>query len=149
MLLNEICTPDVVCCGADSTALAAARLMRERHVGDVVVVDEPNGDQTPIGVVTDRDLVVEVIAKEQDPAKVTVREIMRTPVVVAHATEEVSEAVERMKAHGVRRIPIMGESQRLVGILCLDDLLKQIVTDAGALVDIVSREQSHEHRARR
>ena len=149
MLLNEICTPDVVYCSADSTALAAARLMRERHVGDVVVVDEPNGDQTPIGVVTDRDIVVEVIAKEQDPAKVTVREIMRTPVVVAHATEEVSEAVERMKVHGVRRIPVMGESQRLVGILCLDDLLKQIVTDAGALVDIVSREQSHEHRARR
>lgn len=149
MLLNEICTPDVAYCSADSTALAAARLMRERHVGDVVVVDEPNGDQTPIGVVTDRDIVVEVIAKGQDPAKVTVREIMRTPVVVAHATEEVSEAVERMKAHGVRRIPVMGESQRLVGILCLDDLLKQIVTDAGALVDIVSREQSHEHRTRR
>jgi len=149
MLLNEICTPDVVYCNADSTALAAARLMRERHVGDVVVVDEPNGHQTPIGVVTDRDIVVEVIAKEQDPAKVTVREIMRTPVVVAHATEEVSEAVERMKAHGVRRIPVMGESQRLVGILCLDDLLKQMVTDAGALVEIVSREQRREHRTRR
>ena len=149
MLLSEICTPDVVYCSADSTALAAARLMRERHVGDVVVVDEPNGDQTPIGVVTDRDIVVGVIAKDQDPAKVIVREIMRTPVVVAHATEEVSEAVERMKVHGVRRIPVMGESQRLVGILCLDDLLKQIVTDAGALVDIVSREQSREHRTRR
>jgi len=149
MLLSEICTPDVVYCGADSTALAAARLMRERHVGDVVVVDEPNGDQTPIGVVTDRDIVIEVIAKEQDPAKVTVREIMRTPVVVAHATEDVSEAVARMKAHGVRRIPVMGESQRLIGILCLDDLLKQVVADAGALVDIVSREQSREHRTRR
>ena len=149
MLLSEICTPDVVYCGADSTALAAARLMRERHVGDVVVVDEPNGDQTPIGVVTDRDIVIEVIAKEQDPAKVTVREIMRTPVVVAHATEDVSEAVARMKAHGVRRIPVMGESQRLIGILCLDDLLKQVVVDAGALVDIVSREQSREHRTRR
>jgi len=149
MLLNEICTPDVVFCGADSTALAAARLMRERHVGDVVIVDEPNGDQTPIGVVTDRDIVVEVIAKEQNPAQVTVREIMRTPVVVAHATEDVSEAVQRMKAHGVRRIPVMGEFQRLVGILCLDDLLKQFVTEAGALVDIVSQEQSREHRTRR
>jgi len=149
MLLNEICTPDVVYCGADSTALAAARLMRERHVGDVVIVDEPTGDQTPIGLVTDRDIVVEVIAKEQDPAKVTVREIMRTPVVVAHATEDVSAAIERMKAHGVRRIPVMGESQRLVGILCLDDLLKQMVADASALVDIVSHEQSREHRTRR
>jgi CBS domain-containing protein len=149
MLLNEVYTPDVVYCSADSTALAAARLMRERHVGDVVVVDEPNGDQTPIGVVTDRDIVVEVIAKDQDPAKVSVREIMRTPVVVAQATEDVSEAVERMKVHGVRRIPVMGESQRLVGILCLDDLLKQIAAEAGTLVDIVSREQNREHRQRR
>jgi CBS domain-containing protein len=149
MLLNEVYTPDVVYCSADSTALAAARLMRERHVGDVVVVDEPNGDQTPIGVVTDRDIVVEVVAKDQDPAKVTVREIMRTPVVVAHATEEVSQAVERMKVHGIRRIPVMGESQRLVGILCLDDLLKQIAAEAGTLVDIVSREQNREHRQRR
>jgi len=149
MLLNEICTPDVVCCGADSTALAAARLMRERHVGDVVIVDEPNGDQTPIGVVTDRDIVVEVIAREQNPAQVTLREIMRTPVVVGHATEDVSVAIERMKAHGVRRIPVMGESRRLVGILCLDDLLKQMVADASALVDIVSHEQSREHRTRR
>jgi CBS domain-containing protein len=149
MLLNEICTPDVVYCSADSTALAAARLMRERHVGDVVVVDEPNGDQVPLGVVTDRDIVVEVIARELDPAKVTVREIMRTPVVVAQATEEVSQAVERMKVHGVRRIPVMGDSQRLVGILCLDDLLKQIAAEAGTLVDIVSREQNREHRQRR
>ena len=149
MLLNEICTPDVVYCSADSTALAAARLMRERHVGDVVVVEEPNGDQVPIGVVTDRDIVVEVIAQEQDPAKVTVREIMRTPVVVAQATEEVSQAVERMKVHGIRRIPVMGESHRLVGILCLDDLLKQIAAEAGTLVDIVSREQNREHRLRR
>lgn len=149
MLLNEICTPDVVYCSADSTALAAARLMRERHVGDVVIVDEPNGDQTPIGVVTDRDLVVEVIARQRDPAKVTVREIMRTPVVVAHATEEVSQAVERMKANGVRRIPIMGELQRLVGVFCLDDLVKQVAADAGAMVEIVSREQNRERRTRR
>lgn len=149
MLLNEICTPDVVYCSADSTALAAARLMRERHVGDVVVVAEPNGDQTPIGVVTDRDIVIEVIAKEQDPATVTVREIMRTPVVVAHATEDVSEVIERMKTHGVRRIPVMGEFQKLVGIFCLDDLLKRVAADAGALVEIVSREQNREHRTRR
>lgn len=149
MLLNEICTPDVVYCSADSTALAAARLMRERHVGDVVVVAEPNGDQTPIGVVTDRDIVIEVIAKEQDPATVTVREIMRTPVVVAHATEDVSEVIERMKTHGVRRIPVMGEFQKLVGIFCLDDLLKRVAADAGAVVEIVSREQNREHRTRR
>jgi len=149
MLLSEICTPDVVYCTAEITAAAAARLMRERHVGDVIVVAEPEVDQTPIGVVTDRDLVVEVLAKERDPAKVKVREIMRTPIVVAHSSEDAHQALERMKIHGVRRIPVMDEHGRLAGILCLDDLLKRLAADAVALAAVVSREQDQERRARR
>jgi CBS domain-containing protein len=149
MLLKEILTPDVVYCAADISALAAARLMRERHVGDVVVVDDADNGQTPIGVVTDRDLVVEVLAKERDPASLTVREIMRTPVVIAHTSEDASEALERMKRHGVRRIPVMGEHQQLAGILCLDDLLTRIALDVTALAEVVARAQDREHRTRR
>ena len=149
MLLKEICTPDVVYCGAETSALAAARLMRERHVGDVVVVDEPTGDQTPIGVVTDRDLVMEVLALERDPTRVCVREFMRTPVVVAQTDEDASQAIERMKVNGVRRIPVMDEERKLAGIVSLDDLLKQLAADASTLVEIVAREQNREHRTRR
>jgi len=149
MLLKEICTPDVVYCTVDTTAATVARLMRERHVGDVVVVEDAEGDQTPIGVVTDRDLVVEVLAKERDPAKVKVREIMRAPIVVAHASEDVHQALERMTVHGVRRIPVMGEHMKLAGILCLDDLLKRLAADAVALAAIVAREQDREQRTRR
>ncbi len=148
MLLKEICTPDVVHCAPEVTALGIARLMRERHVGDVVVVEDEE-DQTPIGVVTDRDIVVEVLGRERDPAKVTAREIMRKPVVIARTTEDAGQAVERMKAHGVRRIPVMDERRKLAGIVCLDDLLKQLAAEAGALADIISREQDLEHRNRR
>lgn len=149
MLLKEICTPDVVHCTPEITALGLARLMRERHVGDVVVVEDAENDQTPVGVVTDRDLVVEVLGRERDPAKVSAREIMRKPVVIARTTEDTNQAIERMKAHGVRRIPVLDEQRRLAGIVCLDDLLKQLAAEAGALVDIVSREQDREHRNRR
>lgn len=149
MLLKEICTPDVVHCAPETTALALARLMREHHVGDVVVVEDADSDQTPVGVVTDRDLVVEVLGRERDPARVSAREIMRKPVVIARTTEDASQAVERMKAHGVRRIPVMDERRKLAGIVCLDDLLKLLAADAGALVDIISREQDREHRNRR
>lgn len=149
MLLKEICTPDVVYCTVDTTAATVARLMRERHVGDVVVVEDAEGDQTPIGVVTDRDLVVEVLAKERDPAKIKVREIMRAPIVVAHASEDVHQALERMTVHGVRRIPVMSEHMKLAGILCLDDLLKRLAADAVALAAIVAREQDREQRTRR
>ena len=149
MLLKEICTPDVVHCSPQTTALGLARLMRERHVGDVVVVEDPQSDQTPIGLVTDRDLVVEVLGRERDPARVRAREIMRKPVVIARTSEDTAQAVERMKAHGVRRIPVMDEHRRLAGIVCLDDLLRQLAAEAGALVEIVSREQDREHRDRR
>lgn len=148
MLLKEICTPDVVCCAPEDTALGIARLMRERHVGDVIVVEDDE-DQTPVGVVTDRDIVIEVLGRERDPAKVCAREIMRKPVVIARTTEDAAQAIERMKAHGVRRIPVMDEQRKLAGIVCLDDLLKQVAAEAGALVDIISREQDREHRTRR
>ena len=149
MLLKEICTPDVVCCTPGTTVLAAARLMRQRHVGDLVVVEDPEGDQSPLGMVTDRDLVVEVLAQERNPAQVTVREIMRKPVVIAGTHEDAAQALERMKLHGIRRIPVVGDDRKLAGIISLDDLLVQLAADANTLVDIVAREQGREHRVRR
>jgi CBS domain-containing protein len=149
MLLKEICTPDVVCCSPETTVLAAARLMRQRHVGDLVVVDDPEGDQSPLGMVTDRDLVVEVLAQERNPAQLTVRDVMRKPVVIAGCNEDAAQAVERMKLHGVRRIPVMGNDRKLAGIISLDDLLVQLAAETKTLVDVVAREQGREHRVRR
>lgn len=149
MLLRELCTPDVVSCAPEESALHAAGLMRKHHVGDVVVVEHPETDRSPIGLVTDRDIVIEVLGKELDPAKVTLRQIMRTPIVIASVSEDIAQAVERMKFHGVRRIPVVDETSRLIGILCLDDLLKRLASDAAALAEVVSREQDREHRVRR
>ena len=149
MLLKDICTPDVVSCAADRTALHAARLMREHHVGDVIVVEDAESDSSPIGVVTDRDIVVEVLGKELDPARVTLREVMRTPVVIASTSEDLAQAVDRMKFQGVRRIPVVDESSRLVGVFSLDDLLKRLAVEAASIADIVAREQDRERRMRR
>ena len=149
MLLKEICMPDVVSCAADRSALHAARLMRQHHVGDVIVVEDVESDSSPIGVVTDRDIVVEVLGKELDPARVTLRQIMRTPVVIASMTEDAAQALERMKFHGVRRIPVVDEKSRLIGVLSLDDLLQRLAADAASLAEVVTREQDREHRMRR
>jgi CBS domain-containing protein len=149
MLLKDLSTPDVVCCDPDSSVLHAARLMRQHHVGDVVVVEDTETDSSPIGVVTDRDIVVEVLGKELDPARVTLRQIMRTPAVIAGTFEDVAQAVERMKAHGVRRIPVVDSNSKLMGILCLDDLVKHLAADAASLAEVISREQDREHRTRR
>jgi CBS domain-containing protein len=149
MLLKEICTPDVVLCSSDTRVLTAARIMRQKHVGDLVVVDDSDGDQTPLGMVTDRDIVVEVLGKELDPRTVTVAEIMRKPAVIANECEDVSQAIDRMKAHGVRRIPVMGADRKLIGIVAVDDLLRKLAAVASALADIVDRQQGNEHRGRR
>jgi CBS domain-containing protein len=149
MLLKDLCTPDVIACTADKSALHAAKLMRQHHVGDVVVVNDVEADQSPIGVVTDRDIVVEVLGRELDPAKVTLREIMKKPAVIASTSEDVMQAVERMKVHGVRRIPVVDETAKLAGILCLDDLLRRLAVDVANLAEVVTREQDREHRTRR
>ena len=149
MLLKDLCTPDVVSCTPDCSALHAARLMRQHHVGDLVVIEDAETDPSPIGMVTDRDIVVEVLGRDLDPAKVTLRQIMRKPAVIANVSEDVAQALERMKAHGVRRIPVVDGGSSLVGILCLDDLLKRLAADAAALVEVISREQDREHRLRR
>jgi CBS domain-containing protein len=70
-------------------------------------------------------------------------------VVIANQGEDTSQALERMRTHGVRRLPVINDSGALVGIVTVDDLVKRLAADATALVDVISREQTHEQRARR
>ncbi len=149
MLLREVCTPDVVCCSAQISALEAARLMRHKHVGDLVVVDDPKKERTPLGVITDRDLVVEVLGNERDPAATIVGTLLHTPVVIAQESEDTSQLIERMRAHGIRRVPVVDQQGGVVGIITLDDLLRLFVTDASALLDIMAKGQQREQHSRR
>lgn len=149
MLLNEICVLDVASCGRDAGILEAARLMRQHHTGDLIVVDDPDGDRVPVGIVTDRDIVVEVLANGLDLAETKVAEIMSSKLVIAGAEEDSSDAVERMRLHGVRRLPVVDHAGRLMGIVTLDDMLTLHAAQAAALADIVSKEQRREHRAKR
>lgn len=149
MLLKSICTPDVTCCSPRTTVLEAAHLMRRKHTGDLVVVDDNEDKAAPLGIITDRDIVIEVLAKGLDPSTTPVSSLIRTPVVIASEGEDTYQALERMKLHGVRRIPVVGDSGALVGIITVDDLLACLAADAFSLAQIVSRQQNHEHRTRR
>jgi len=149
MLLKEICTANVVCCGPQTTVLQAASLMRHRHVGDVVVVDNPNDEGIPLGIVTDRDIVVEVLGNGLDPAKTTVGSLMRKPLIIAQESEDTAQVIERMRAHGVRRLPVVANEGEVVGIVTLNDLLRQFVTDASALLGIMTKGQINEQHTRR
>lgn len=149
MLLKEVCVLDVVCCGRSTGIIEAARMMRKHHAGDLIVVDDPNGDRVPVGILTDRDIVVEVLANELDPTKTTVAQVMSSKLVIAEGSEDTSVAVERMHLHGVRRLPVVGRSGGLIGVFTLDDALKLHAARAAEFVDIAAKGQTHERRTRR
>jgi CBS domain-containing protein len=133
----------------DASILEAARLMRQHHTGDLVVVGDPAGDRVPVGIVTDRDIVVEVLANELDPASTTVAKVMSSKLVIASAAEDINVAIDRMRLHGIRRLPVVEQGGRLMGIVTLDDVLRLHAAAAAALTEIVSREQRREYRSRR
>ena len=149
MLIKDICTLEIASCGRDASIFEAARLMREHHTGDLIVLDDPQGDRTPAGILTDRDIVLLVLAAELDPAATKVSAVMSSKLVIAGATEEVAVAVERMRTHGVRRLPVVDHDGSLYGIVTLDDMLTLHAERATVLAEIVSKEQSKERRSRR
>lgn len=124
MRIGEICTRSVVTCRRDTSAAEVARLMREHHVGDVIVVDERDGKLMPVAVVTDRDLVIEFMAQGLDPERVCVGDLAVDEIVTATESELVYDAVWHMRGKGVRRLPITDAQGRLTGILTADDVAR-------------------------
>ncbi len=149
MPVSEICNREVVIVQRHNTILEAARLMREFHVGDVVVVEERGGVKVPVGIVTDRDLVVEIMAPAVDQNVATLGDIMGPELVTVMEHAGVSETIEYMRAKGVRRVPVVGKNGALIGILALDDLLELLAEELLALAKLVRHEQKKEAMSRR
>lgn len=149
MRVGDFCIRDVVQCRREASALELSQLMRESHVGDVVVVDQPNGKKIAVGIVTDRDLVIEVMAKERDPALVTARELMGGELVTVGEGNDVYETAELMRDRGVRRTPVVDDQGALLGIVTLDDLLRIIAEQLALLARVIARERFQERQSRR
>jgi CBS domain-containing protein len=149
MPISEICNREVVIVQRNNTILEAAQLMRQHHVGDVVVVEERGGVKVPVGIVTDRDLVVEIMAPAIDQTVITVGDIMVTELATVKENAGLSETIEYMRAKGVRRVPVVDKGGGLVGILTLDDLLELLAEELLALARLVRHEQKKETMSRR
>jgi CBS domain-containing protein len=149
MPISEICNREVVIVQRDTTASEAAQIMRQHHVGDVVVVDDRGGVKIPVGIVTDRDLVVEIMAPAIDQMAVTVGDIMASELATVKENAGVFETIEYMRAKGVRRVPVVDKGGGLIGILALDDLLELLAEELLALAKLVRHEQKKEIQNRR
>ena len=148
MPIGEICNRDVVVALSNETALEAARLMRQYHVGDVLVVEERDGKRIPVGIVTDRDLVVEIVAPELDSTFITVKDIMAPNFITVSERLGVYETIQFMRGKGVRRLPVVDDGGALVGIVTLDDLLALLAEELDAMAKLVAREQQKEKSSR-
>ncbi|MHB1189146.1 CBS domain-containing protein [Thiobacillus sp.] len=148
MAVGEICNREVVIAVKTLSVVDAAQLMRTHHVGDLVVVEEKDGCKHPVGIVTDRDIVVEVVAAGVNPDTLKVGDIMGPDVATVRESEGLFEALRYMRDKGVRRMPVVDREGGLVGILTLDDLLSLLAEEMTELAKLVSRERQREATAR-
>jgi CBS domain-containing protein len=146
MDIGKYCNREVIVTEKDATIIEIAQLMRKFHVGDVVIVEPTREGNRPVGIVTDRDLVIEILAQELDPGSVTAVDFMSTNVITVRETDDLLHTLEQMRAHGVRRIPVVNEQGDLEGILTVDDVLELVAEQLSDLATLVRREVIEEKR---
>jgi CBS domain-containing protein len=149
MTTGKFCTRDTIVAQKDASIVEVAKLMRERHVGDIVIVSDEGGENVPVGIVTDRDLVVEIIAQELSPDDVAIGDIMSYELVTAREDDSLWDTIQQMRIKGVRRMPVVNARGGLAGIVTLDDVLELLADELSALGKTVGREQQRERGHRR
>ena len=146
MRAGEICNREVVIVGRDKSVTEAASIMREYHVGDVVVCEQKYGKQVPVGIFTDRDIALEIVAKGTDPDNVLVGDAMSYNLITVTEDDDLLHVIEVMRDKGIRRIPVTDAEEMLVGILTVDDILDLL---AGVLIDLTHLVDSQRRREAR
>ncbi|RFA28980.1 histidine kinase [Alkalilimnicola ehrlichii] len=144
MAVSELCNREVVIVRAEESVQTVAELMRGYHVGDVVVVKQIDGKQVPVGMVTDRDVVIEVMAVNVDPLQITAGDLMSTDLVTVDEREDLPDATAKMRRSGVRRVVVVDSEGALVGILTVDDILEILAEELNDLSQILYRQVERE-----
>ncbi len=150
MLVRDYCNMNVICCDPDAPIAEVAALMRRHHVGDVIVLDnQQEGMRVPIGIVTDRDILVETIALDIDAKLFTASDLMTTPVTTVQEDAGLNEAIAVMRGKRVRRLPVVNRAGSLYGIVTTDDLLNLIASELAMIAGLVVEQTVQEGRLRK
>lgn len=136
MKTSELCTRDVVTATAATSLTELSKLMRKNHVGSVVVTGD-GGGRKPLGIVTDRDIVVEVLAMGLNPGTVTAGDIMTIAPAVSRQEDDALWALKIMRDRGVRRLPVVDDKGDLAGMLAFDDLMQHVGTTLGDIAQVI------------
>jgi CBS domain-containing protein len=140
MKCSEVMTENPVCCLPSDSVSQAARVMRREHISPVPVVSDERTKEI-IGIVTDRDLAIRVVAELRDPNRTTVGDVMTHAIVVCREDDDLSSALAAMDEYQIRRIPVIDHGGRLVGIILEEDVTTRVHGPASAavLIEEISR----------
>jgi CBS domain-containing protein len=142
--LSAMCKFPVQVATRNTTIVAAAQMMREGHAGALIVVDGAVKSPKPIGIVTDRDIVVAIVALDLDPNVFLLDDLLNRSLVVAKGDQSIREGLAIMNAKGIRRLPVVSKTGALIGIVALDDLIAEIARDLKQVADVIEREITKE-----
>ncbi|HET7524474.1 MAG TPA: CBS domain-containing protein [Burkholderiaceae bacterium] len=145
---GDICTRDVAVAYKGMALNEAARLMRERHVGCLVAIEHTGEGRIVAGMLTDRDIVTAVVAKDMDAATLRVDDVMTRDVVTARESDSVLDVLATMRRRAVRRVPVTGPQGELIGLVAADDLLGLIADELRTLVQALVAQPRAEQSAR-
>jgi len=148
MKISEICTHDVIVAQRQSTILELAQLMRKHHVGNIIIVDQVGLRRKPVGIVTDRDIIMELVAKEESLNSVNANDIMSADLVTVGEYVATWDAMDIMREHGIRRLPVVDGVGLLTGIVSTDDILEALAEQILDLVMLFGREKRLEKKSR-
>jgi CBS domain-containing protein len=139
MNVESICTRHLVSLDGRESLQRAALAMREHHVGAIIVTEERADGLHVSGLVTDRDLAIEVLARGGDASLVPLARLVQGPPVAVDSRASLEQAVQLMESAGVRRLLVHGEDGKLIGLLSLDDLLPAMVVPLAGLAGVIKR----------
>lgn len=145
---GDVCTRDVAYAYRNLSVTEAARLMRERHVGSLVVIDETDQGRVVVGMLTDRDIVTAIVAKDVDPRTLRIEDAMGSDLVTAREEDSMLDVLGVMRRRGVRRVPVVGANGVLVGLVALDDMLGLVADELRLIVQAIESERKREPIAR-
>jgi len=146
MTAGEYCNREVIITRQNASITEAAMLMRQHHVGDLIVVEKQGKKTLPIGIITDRDIVIEVIAQKADPDSLIIKDIMSTGLITIEEKESLLDSLEHMQNQGVRRMIVVDGQGNLQGLLSADDAIELIAEAINNLTKLVKREVNREEK---
>lgn len=139
MTIGKVCKSDVTTISEKASIQEAAAIMGEKNIGCLLVIKDESEAQEPIGIITDRDITIKIVAKKTDLNGLTVAEAMSKDLLMLQSDQGIKKSIEAMHSKGVRRAPVV-ENNKVCGIVAVDDLIMMIASELSDLADLFKRQ---------